>query len=139
MECRRVDFPAPFSPWSMMRGWERSTIIGMWKFRLVKIGCPRILRCIASHQDSRGGWGHAQTRRRGLTGVESHYGHSPDQTPVRYRLRGVDRPHGRIAARGTHGGSGPRGLARDGAPGEIRTPDLLIRSRRNPVFGISNL
>src|ERR1035441_1433822 len=131
MECSRVDFPDPFSPWSTTRGCERSTIIGMWKFRLVKTGCPRILRCIASHQDSRAGWGPAQTRRRGLTGVELLCGHSPDQNPVRYRLRGVDRSHGRIVARGPHGGSGPGpgacgrrskdagGLARDGAPGEV--------------------
>src|ERR1019366_6149399 len=73
MECSKVDFPDPFSPWSTTRGCERSTIIGMWKFRLVKTGCPRILRCIASHQDSRAGWGPAQTRRRGLTGLELLY------------------------------------------------------------------
>src|SRR3954453_19300803 len=52
MECSSVDFPAPFSPCNMTSGCERSTIIGMWKFRLVKIECPRILKCIA-FQDNR--------------------------------------------------------------------------------------
>src|ERR1039458_9667557 len=54
MEWSRVDFPQPFSPRSMISGCERSTIIGMWKFRLGKTGWPRILRYIA-HQDSRSG------------------------------------------------------------------------------------
>src|SRR5262245_13331046 len=37
----------------MISGWLRSTIIGMWKFRCGKTGCPRIFRYIAD-QDNRG-------------------------------------------------------------------------------------
>src|SRR5450432_244123 len=52
MECSSVDFPEPFSPCSMIRGCERSTIIGIWKFKLANTGCPRIFKYIG-HQDSR--------------------------------------------------------------------------------------
>jgi hypothetical protein len=31
----------------MIRGWERSTIIGMWKFKFTKTGWARIFRYIA--------------------------------------------------------------------------------------------
>src|SRR5437879_4790289 len=47
MECSSVDLPDPFSPVSMISGWERSTIIGMWKFRFTKTGWARIFRYIA--------------------------------------------------------------------------------------------
>src|SRR5262245_41314518 len=53
IECSRVDLPEPFSPVSMMSGCERSTIIGMWKFRLVKTGWARICKYI-NFQNSKG-------------------------------------------------------------------------------------
>src|ERR1700761_9016840 len=55
MECSKVDLPEPFSPVSMIRGWESSTIIGMWKLRLTNTGCPRIFRYM-NPQDSLSGF-----------------------------------------------------------------------------------
>src|ERR1700733_6588155 len=46
MEWSSVDFPEPFSPVTMTSGCERSTTIGMWKFRFAKTGCARIFRNI---------------------------------------------------------------------------------------------
>jgi hypothetical protein len=62
MECSKVDFPEPFSPSSITRGWERSTIMGMWKFKTVKTGCARIFRYIGD-QDSRSGRGRRESIR----------------------------------------------------------------------------
>src|ERR1700704_4914389 len=62
MEWRSVDFPEPFSPVSMTRGCERSTIIGMWKFKVVKTGWARIFRYIGI-QDSRRGAARAASQR----------------------------------------------------------------------------
>src|SRR5205814_9569520 len=53
MECSSVDLPDPLSPVSMISGWERSTIIGIWKFRFTKTGWASIFKYIAGFSINR--------------------------------------------------------------------------------------
>src|SRR4051794_2445323 len=104
MECNSVDFPDPFSPCSIIKGCDKSTIIGIWKFKLTKIGWARILRYIGFSISSKT-WGqtnlsptaqlHRKTKAPRCGQIRLSPGFSYCPQPLNYtekpRPRGVDR------------------------------------------------